>query len=148
MTPKMTLSGARAKLNRLAEKHGLEIEISHGERGYYEGHRYINAYNDYCIEVIAPKGYSFEGDCLHALVHNHEWLEDGYDSLVHQAYDDAAERVESYLPLDEFSKDCDCYCVENRDENGDLVRGRPYRRATDEEYEARRIEYGFTEGTE
>jgi hypothetical protein len=144
----MTLNGARAKLNRLAEKHGLEIEISHGERGYYEGHRYINAYNDYCIEVIAPDGYAFEADCLHALVQHHEWLEDGYDSLVHQAYDDAAERVEAYLPLEECSRDCDCYCVENRDENGDFVRGRPYRSPTDEEYEARRIENGFTEGTE
>lgn len=144
----MTLSGARAKLNRLAEKHGLEIEISHGERGYYEGHRYINAYNDYCIEVIAPDGYAFEADCLHALVHNHEWLEDGYDSLVHQAYDDAAERVEGEMlnhdgtmSLQECSRDCDCYCVF-------AGRGQGYRSPTDEEYEARRIEYGFTEGTE
>ena len=137
----MTLSGARAKLNRLAEKHDLEIEITPGERGYYEGDRYINAYSDYCIELIAPNGYAFEGDCLHALVCNHEWLEDGYDSIVHQAYDDAVEYVEAFLPLDECSRDCDCYCVF-------AGRGQGYRSPTDEEYEARRIEYGFTEGTE
>ena len=148
MTPKMTLNGARAKLNRLVEEHGLEIEITPGERGYYEGHKYINAYNDYTIEVIAPNGYAFEADCLHSLVQVENWLEDGYDSLVHQAYDEAVERVGWYLPLEECTKDCDCYCVENRDENGDFVRGRPYRSPTNEEYEARRIEYGFTEVVE
>ena len=100
----MTLSAARAKLNRLAKKHGLEIHIG-GERGYYLNGRYINAYYDYCVEVYPPAGYSFGPDRLHCLVCHHaqDWLEVGYDSIVHQAYAEAVRRVEE-LPLE----DCDC----------------------------------------
>ena len=93
-----TIASARAFVKRLAVKHDLDIEVM----------RETWMSSSVEIEIGAPEGYRFGCESLHWLVHYHDWLEDGYTSLLHQAWVDAANRLPQYLPLEECPADCDC----------------------------------------
>jgi hypothetical protein len=121
---KVTTTKYRPIVKRLAAKHGLEIEI--------EGYDRMGSM--YTIEALAPHGYSFEQDELHFIY--------GIGERAADAWCDLYDRLEGYLPLEECTKECDCYCVEDRNPDGSWARpGYPYRQATDEEYEAQRAEW-------
>jgi len=47
-----------SRLHRIAKKHNLEID-EWGDRGYYMNGRWVNGYNHYELEIIAPDGYKF-----------------------------------------------------------------------------------------
>tara|TARA_Y100000310_G_C20457856_1_gene703917 strand:+ start:472 stop:786 length:315 start_codon:yes stop_codon:yes gene_type:complete len=94
---KRTIGAARSLVKRLVKKHDLDIDVMRES--------WSNPVVE--IEIGSPVGYSFD-DNLHWLVHEHSWLEEGYTSLLHQAWDHVANRLPQYLPLTKCGVDCDC----------------------------------------
>ena len=115
----------RPKVKRLAVKHGLDIEIEGMPRGTWE----------YRVFASTPNGWSFDLDALHGIY--------GVGENANEAWEDLYDRLSNgYLPLDECTRECDCYAVENKNPDGSWVRqGHPYRLANDEEYAVLKAEW-------